>query len=969
MRLPPRLLPFVLSLATLAAPAPAARAQTDRLTFPELDWRAIETPHFHIYYPAGAEAWTRDLASRIESVYRDVSRIVGSAPDRRVTVIVEDPYAVPNGFAIPLLDEPVVFFWPTPPEPASGVADSRGWGEMLAVHELTHIAQLTRPSRNPLQRLLTRFSPAKLGPLAVKSPRWLIEGYATYVEGKLTGMGRPHSAWRAAVLREWAREGKLPTYGQLSHDARFEGGSMAYLVGSAYLQWLVDRAGDSSLVHLWRRMSARSDRPFDDAFAGVYGGAPQDLYGRFTAELTGRALDVERAIRSAIAPAADSGAGRVVQALSWRTGSPAVSRDGRFVALTLSPRDEPTRVVVWRTAEPPVDTAAARARERARRLDPEDVPAIEWRPRPREPVATLWPTGGAAYTEPRFLPDGRHLLVIRSTGRGDGAVRPDLFIWDRRTGAVRRITHGGGIQHADPSPDGTWAVADRCVEGICDVVRVDLATGRLTTLAHGAPRVVYDRPRVSPDGRTIAVALQRGGCWRIALLDAAGPSAPRPIGPDDGANRYDPAFFPDGRALALVSDATGIPNVEVMDASTGAVRALTFVTGAALAPEPDSAGGVVYYLRLHAKGLDLNAVPDTVTRTTTLALSPELAPAVRVPPDPPGPFAAGAVPESRAYGIGPRTYRVLPSLVWGAEGKSVGAMLAGLDPVGRLTWVAQGMYGDRGTWRGASAGAAWRGWPPVLSAEGFYVEDHPSAQHGDVSTPLALDADYAGGAARLEWDIDRLTSAYAIAVGGSAGRIDGPARAGAARSLAFAEWRGAFRQTPRTWAIIERISLAGAAGRTAGDGWSRGIATGTLSLRTPRIDIDAEGGYGIVSSGADPFEQFTIGGSRPPLFDPSLLAQRVAMPALPVGVAGGRSMAFWRVTLPRSPLSPYFWSASAGDTPRRWHHVVGVEGAFHTDGLWPVRLPGVRVLGGIGYSLSRPFAHETRAYLSITYRP
>ena len=35
---------------------------------------------------------------------------------------------------------------------------------------------------------------------------------------------------------------------------------MRYLVGSAFLEWLVERKGDESLPHLWRRMSARVDR-------------------------------------------------------------------------------------------------------------------------------------------------------------------------------------------------------------------------------------------------------------------------------------------------------------------------------------------------------------------------------------------------------------------------------------------------------------------------------------------------------------------------------------------------------------------------------------------------------------------------------------------------------------------------------------------------------------------------------------
>ena len=128
------------------------------------------------------------------------------------------------------------------------------------------------------------------GPIAVNGRRWLWEGYATYVEGRLTGTGRPHGVWRASLLRQLALEGQLPTYGALDATSGYKQGSHAYLVGSAYLEWLAGRYGDSTLVHLWRRMTANTTRSLDVAFAGVYGASPAELYGRFTAELTASAM-------------------------------------------------------------------------------------------------------------------------------------------------------------------------------------------------------------------------------------------------------------------------------------------------------------------------------------------------------------------------------------------------------------------------------------------------------------------------------------------------------------------------------------------------------------------------------------------------------------------------------------------------------------------------------------------------------
>ncbi|HZG41924.1 MAG TPA: hypothetical protein VEY93_03100, partial [Longimicrobium sp.] len=262
----------------------AAGAQTTR---PWLEWRTVRTGHFDVHYPAELEAWARDAASRLDAVHAAVTPLVGSAPAARVTVVIDDPAGEINGSAYSFLRTPYIQLYPTPPDARSPLANTRNYTEQLAIHEFAHVAHLTRPSR---RRVLLRgltLDPRGTGPIPRQAPRWVREGYATYVEGRLTGSGRPYSAVRAAVLRQWALEGRIPPYGQLDAlTGGYQAGGTAYLAGSAFLEWLAARQGDETLVHLWRRMSARQARPFAEAFRGVYGGTPQELYGLFTVELT-----------------------------------------------------------------------------------------------------------------------------------------------------------------------------------------------------------------------------------------------------------------------------------------------------------------------------------------------------------------------------------------------------------------------------------------------------------------------------------------------------------------------------------------------------------------------------------------------------------------------------------------------------------------------------------------------------------
>src|SRR5688500_18840029 len=334
---------------------------------PWLGWRTLTTPNYRFHYLPEFEQWTRDIAQRVESVDSVVSALVGYAVPKPVQVVVDDPFQASNGYAVPYLDRAVTVWWATPPDPRNDIGNFRVWSDMLAVHEITHLAHLTRPSRNPWRRVLS--SLLNLGPIAMQSPRWLLEGYATVIEGRVTGTGRPNNVWRPALLRQWAIEGRLPTYGQLSGWDDFNGGEFVYLGGSAFLEWLTRREGDSSLVHVWRRLTARRVREFDASFAGVYGDAPALLYGRHVAELTRDAMAARaELVRAGLQE------GELIQRLAWATGDPAVSPNGERVAIVLRERDRPSRVVIWKTTPEPEDTAQVRRRLSALARDPSDVP-------------------------------------------------------------------------------------------------------------------------------------------------------------------------------------------------------------------------------------------------------------------------------------------------------------------------------------------------------------------------------------------------------------------------------------------------------------------------------------------------------------------------------------------------------------------------------------------------------------------
>ncbi|MDE3053871.1 MAG: hypothetical protein KGO03_04770 [Gemmatimonadota bacterium] len=956
----------------LLAAAPRVGAQT--ATRPYLDWRTIRTAHFRVHYPADYEGWARGVAAHIEGVDSAVSRLVGFTPARPVDVVISNPYDEPNGSALPFLDAPVLNFWPVPPDPRQDIGNWRTWGEMLSVHEFAHLAHLTRPSRNPADRLFWRLMPVDLGPLPQKLPRWAIEGYATYVEGQVTGSGRPNGAWRAAVLRQWALEGHLPTYQQMSNWDAFDGGDFAYLAGSAFLEWLATSYGDSTLVFVWRRATARVERSFDNAFAGVYGDPPPVLYGRFTAQLTAQAMDAQRAI-------ADAGRtqGAVVQHLDWGTGDPAFSRDGTRVAIVLRSGNRPGRTVIW-AASPAADTAAERRARAILARDPEDVPAIAVYPPPRQALATLTAVDGQPFVQPRFVDDSAHVLVSRLTTQADGTMRPDLYLWNTASGGVRRVTRDAGVENADPSPDGRDALATRCAAGSCDVVRVDLATGRVTPVLAGNSGRSYFRPRYAPDGRRFVVSASDSGRWVLQVADRDG-GQPATVLAGDRANRFDATFSASGDTLLYATDRGGVINLAGCDLRNRHPRRefmLTSVTGAAVAPAEDPATGAIWFLSLHARGYDLRAVPParaaapvSITGRFGAASPPNVVPR---PPMPVNPVSA-----PRAYGLGPRHTRYLPGETYGPDGASTAVYLTNTDVIGRLSTLVAGSYGARAQWNGGTAQLAWRGSRVEFEAGAHWARRLASAGVEAGSVGRTLDDTRTGGLLAASYERSGSESDWRLRVGVGGERIATPDTAGSlARTVAFGEWSGALGQTSGRRAVVERLALHADAERTGTDRVARGLARATLAATGVTVlPFAASVTYGLMSGSSRASDRFSAGGLNSPIVDSSLSAARVAVPWLPNGAAvpdgpGTRSsVVALRGWIPLGVLAPFYEavSVSSSDAFRAWHRGLGAELRVRFGGLSQLFLPAVDVRLGLARSLDAPVGRRTAFYAVLRYLP
>jgi hypothetical protein len=798
-------------LVLLSVAAVRSQAQS-----PAADWRTVTTPHFRVHYPRDFEGWALRAASRLEAVRDAVVTEVGFGPKQVTDVVVMNPVADANGLTLPLLDAPRIVYYTEPPDPESTIGEFADWIDLLTVHETAHLVHLLRPSRNPWLRLLERELP--LNPITRDAPRWVLEGYATVVEGRITGSGRPHGTLRAAILRKWALSGRLPSYAQLNSSREFLGMSMAYLAGSAYLEWLEQRAGADALKHLWARMTARQRRSFDEAFIGVFGDSPRRLYGQFTAELTANAKVEPR------------NEGELWQETYYDSGDPAVSPDGSKLAMVLRNDKGEAKLVVFPTGPNEEEAKLAKRIEKILARDPEDVGPVRVKPVPRKPLHTLEPSDGGDVETPRWMPDGKSLLYTHRQPDLDGFLHHDLFRWTPESGEVKRLTTLADVKDAEPL-DATHAVAVRNRGGASQLVNVDLATGAVSERTPPSLDVVYSRPRVSPDGR-LAWSQHEGGRWHV-IVDGKNGGPPGSFGAEWG--RDGTLYMTSGgdivsdmecggEATALCSD----PQKRRLGRRTP-YQIVTRSGGAARQPAaaPD---GSLYFMSLEPDGFVVRHLPANPSPVGEQAPPPVLQTRT---------FAEQPLPPSEPYGIGRQEHAFLFGGNLARDFRTTEAGVRLGDVVGRLDTLLLASAGDL---RGAALATSWRGWPVGLSLHGFSArERNARREHG-----AELRASYEAHLPQQRWRLD-------------AGTLLGN------RSLAFVD--GSLRFVQRTIAAEELHVMA--------DSRQHARASLRLAMRAGdlRASLTLTGARRDLTLGALPSSIVPASVEIPRIFDPALSPQ------------------------------------------------------------------------------------------------
>src|SRR5437763_7971163 len=525
----------------IAAAPPTLAAQyfgQNKVQYRNFSFQSIQTEHFDIYYYPDERVGALDAARMAERAYARLSRILHHQFQSRKPIIL---YASQSDFqqtnVVDASGEGLggvtEFFKHRAVLPFTG---SYAEFEHVLQHEMVHQFQYDVYSRGrPGAGVQTLMS--------VNPPLWFMEGMAEYLS---RGPIDPETAmW----LRDAALEGHLPSIEDMTADP----GIFPYRYGHALWAYIGEKWGDEVIGEI---LQSSASAGLDAAFKRALGRSLEDLSN-----------DWRDAIQTTFLPQLGDHyrARRIAQPLLTQRRSsgrvflaPALTPDGKSIAFF---GDQGGFFIdLWLA-----DAESGRVKRRLVKSTLNNN---------YESLRFINSAGS-------FSPDGKFFAIAAK--RKD---RDDLVILDvKKDEEVRRIRIPlNGLTTPAWSPDGKRLVFTGYDGGLSDLFIVNADGSNLHRLTND--KYADLEPSWSPDGKTIAFVTDRGpatdfealkfGTLRIALLHLDNGSIDILRNMDQGKN-INPAWAPDGRSLAFVSDRNGISNIFLYELSDGKIYQLTDV--------------------------------------------------------------------------------------------------------------------------------------------------------------------------------------------------------------------------------------------------------------------------------------------------------------------------------------------------------------------------------------------------------
>jgi Tol biopolymer transport system component len=517
----------------------------NQVQYKHFNWRVIETEHFLVHYYPEEKAGAMDAARMAERSYARLSRVLDHQFREKKPIIL---FASRAEFGQNNVTGDLG-------EGVGGVTEASrhrlilpltgdfGSFEHVLAHEMVHEFQYDIFARGKAGANIQTLN-------QIDPPLWFMEGMAEYLS-----IGPVHPL-TASWLRDAAVNGNLPTIEQMTErpDKYFP-----YRYGEALWEYVGERWGDVAIGEILQNATTLG---IARAFQRQLGLTLHELSDEWRESVNAKylpqaaMLERPRAFSQPLLTEKRSG-GQIFLA-------PSLSNDGNRIAFLSNGNAKRGELFIdlW--------LADAHTGKRIKRL-------VESTLNPNFEELRL------LYSQSSFSNDGRSLAF---TAQREG--KDVLYLMDVASASVKNRID---LPSVDAIWSPVWSPDDRQIAfsgtrgGITDIYIVDSDGKNLRQLTNDAYGDM--QPAWSPDGKRIAFATDRSpetdlsilkfSKWRIAVLDIR--SGAIDVLPNQGGLNLNPAWSPDGRQVAFISDRTGIPNIFLFDFTDRKHYQLTNVLG------------------------------------------------------------------------------------------------------------------------------------------------------------------------------------------------------------------------------------------------------------------------------------------------------------------------------------------------------------------------------------------------------
>lgn len=562
-------------------------------------WKTLETEHFYVHYYAGEEHAAERTAMVAERAYERLVVDLGHAPFLKTHISLVDLTDSANGSAS-AAPFPRINAFATAPDSMSVLESYDDWLDILITHEFVHVAHLDTVHGIPrLVNALVGFGVlGKIWMPNVVQPRWIVEGWATYDESRLTSQGRLRSAQFDNMLRMHVLEqGFLPIDRVSSGANLFPHGTVVYLYGLHLIRYIAARYGYDKLREL-NHVYGGQTIPYgiNRALKKVIGVDFEQIWAEFELDTTRRFHAQARRIRA-----------RGIREGRRLTFSVANQGSSQFVRHPFWSADD--EWIYFYADDGHTNPGIRRLKARGGRI--------------RE---------GTGIGRQGMNVDVEHLLDVQDSSSGSfirgssdmvfemGIVHDfryrwsDLFRWSGpNPNKVERLTHGLRARDPHVSPDGRWVVFARNDVVQSRLAFLDLETSAITEVPPMERVQQVFSPRWAPDGeRVVFSAWLEGGYRDVFVYDRRSEELRRIT-----ADRFldtEPSWTPDGRYILFGSDRDGVFNIYAFDVAEERTWQVTNVLGGAYEPVPSHDGTKIAYVGASSTGYDIWVMPFDPTR-------------------------------------------------------------------------------------------------------------------------------------------------------------------------------------------------------------------------------------------------------------------------------------------------------------------------------------------------------------------